>query len=254
MSDRRTDTPGGSRDLAVVVRFVDGFTRQPLSLQLSVSIPGFPGVDPKLLTSLVSGKWFAWWSDTDATYRFSLPNLTTVNGSPQLPRGTFDLLVTTADGVNVYANPPAVLPGSPYAAATPLQVTIPPVAPHPPPVLSSDYLVELPLWPTPAFRVPDGETAVSGWVVSAGATNVVGLKLRLSPSGTGPAGQPWVGTDGAGQFLYRLPGLRRAAGASAQATIAVEVVDPSNAPLSVAPKTISITIGTLTRLERLMVP
>jgi hypothetical protein len=250
MSDLRTDTPGGSRDLAVVVRFVDGFTRQPLSLPLSVSIPGFAGVDPKLLTSLASGKWVARWSDADATYRFSLPNLPTINGSPELPRGTFDLLVTTAAGVNVYANPPAVLPGSPYASATRLQVTIPPVAPHPPPVLASDYLVELPLWPTAAFRVPDGETAISGWVVSASTANVVGLKLRLSPSRTGPAGQPWIGTDGAGQFLYRLPGLRRTAGSA----IAVEVVDPSNAPLTVAPATLTITIGTLNRLERLMVP
>jgi hypothetical protein len=136
----------------------------------------------------------------------------------------------------------------------PLQVTIPPTAAHPPPVLASDYLVELPLWPTAAFHVPDGETAVSGWVVSAGRTNVAGLKLKLFESTTGPTGEPWTSTDSAGQFLYRLPNLPRPAGPNPQTTLNVEMVDQTNAPLTVAPATLTVSIGKSTSLVQLMVP
>jgi len=253
MSDLRADTPAGSRDLAIVVRFVDGFTRQPVRSPLSVSISKFTGIDPSALTSLPSRGWTALWSDADLTYRFSLPNLPMAGGTPPALAGTFDLLVTTAAGVNVYSNPPSALPNGPYAALTPLQVTIPPSAAHPPPVLSSDYLVELPLWPTVAFTVPDGETAISGWVVSAGVTNVAGLKLAFASS-TGPKGKPWARTDGAGQFLYRLPNLPRPAGPDPQAALSVEMVDQTNAPLTVAPATLKVSIGKSNGLTRLLVP
>jgi hypothetical protein len=254
VSDPRTDIPVSRRDLAVVVRFVDGFTGQPVRLPLSVSIPQFTGIDPRKLTSMPSGKWIALWSDADATYRFSLPNLPLTAGSAQLPTGTFNLLVTTTDGVNLYANPPIAPPRGPYAALIRLQVTIPPTATHPPPVLASDYLVELPLWPTAAFHVPDGETAVSGWVVSADRTNVAGLKLKLFESNTGPSGEPWTSTDSAGQFLYRLPNLPRPAGPNPQATLNVEMVDQTNAPLMVAPATLTVSIGKSTSLVQLLVP
>jgi hypothetical protein len=200
------------------------------------------------------GKWIALWFDADATYRFSLPNLPLAAGAPQLPTGTFNLLVTTTDGVNLYSNPPIAPPRGPYAALMPLQVTIPPTAAHPPPVLASDYLVDLPLWPTVAFIVPDGETAVSGWVVSAGRKNVAGLKLKLFEQNTGPSGEPWASTDGAGQFLYRLPNLTRPTGPNPQATLDVEMVDPASAPLTVAPATLTVPIGKPTSLVQLMVP
>ena len=254
MSDPRIDIPISSRDLAVVVRFVDGFTGQPVRIPLSVSIPQFTGIDPRKLTSMPGGKWIALWFDADATYRFSLPNLPLAVGATQLPTGTFNLLVTTTDGVNLYANPPIAPPRGPYAALMPLQVTIPPTAAHPPPVLTSDYLVELPLWPTAAFRVPDGETAVSGRVVSAGSTNVAGLKLKLFESNTGPSGEPWASTDAAGQFLYRLPSLPRPAGPNPQATLSVQMVDQTNAPLTVAPATLTVSIGKSTSLVQLTVP
>jgi hypothetical protein len=254
VSDPRTDIPISRRDLAVVVRFVDGFTGQPVRFPLSVSIPHFTGIDPRKLTSMPGGKWIGVWSDADATYRFSLPNLPLLAGSAQLPTGTFNLLVTTADGVNLYANPPIAPPRGPYAALMPLQVTIPPTAAHPPPVLASDYLVELPLWPTAAFRVPDGETAVSGWVVSAGRANVAALKLKLFKSGTGPSGEPWASTDSAGQFLYRLPNLPRPTGPDPQATLEVDIVDQANAPLTVAPATLTVSIGKPTSLVQLLVP
>jgi hypothetical protein len=121
-------------------------------------------------------------------------------------------------------------------------------------VLASDYLVELPLWPTPAFRVPEGETAISGWVVSAGSTNVAGLKLKMFESNTGPSGEPWASTDSAGQFLYRLPNLPRPAGPDPQATLDVEMVDQANAPLTVAPATLTVSIGKPTSLVQLLVP
>jgi hypothetical protein len=254
VSDPRTDIPLSRRDLAVVVRFVDGFTGQPVRFPLSVSIRQFTGIDPRKLTSTPGGKWIALWSDADATYRFSLPNLPLTAGSAQLPAGTFNLLVTTTDGVNLYANPPIAPPHGPYSALMPLQVTIPPTAAHPSPVLASDYLVELPLWPTAAFHVPDGETAVSGWVVSAGRTNVAGLKLKLFESNIGPSGEPWASTDSAGQFLYRLPNLTRPAGPNPQATLNVEMVDQANAPLTVAPETLTVAIGKTLGLVQFMVP
>ena len=253
MSDPRTNILISRRDLAVAVRFVDGFTGRPIRTQFSVSIPKFTGIDPRNLASM-SAKWVALWSDGDATYRFSLPNLSLVGGAAQLPTGTLDLLVTTTDGVNLYADPPIAPPRSPYAALMPLRVTIPPTAAHSPPVLASDYLVELPLWPTAAFRVPEGETAVSGWVVSAGRKNVVGLKLKLFEPNTGPSGEPWASTDGAGQFLYRLPNLTRPAGPNSQATLDVEMVDQASAPLTVAPATLTVPIGKPTSLVQLMVP
>jgi hypothetical protein len=253
VSDPRTNIPISRRDLAVVVRFVDGFTGQPIRTQFSVSIPKFSGIDPRNLATMPA-KWVALWSDGDATYRFSLPNPLLAAGTAQLPTGTLDLLVTTADGVNLYADPPIAPPRGSYAALTPLQVTIPPIAAHPPPVLASDYPVELPLWPTAAFRPPDGETAVSGWAVSAGRTTVAGLKLRLFESDSGPSGEPWASTDSAGQFLYRLPNLPRPTGPNPQGTLNVEIVDQGNAPLTVAPATLTVSIGKPTSLVQLLVP
>jgi hypothetical protein len=242
MSDARSDTLDWRRDLAVVVRFVDGFTGQPVRDRFQVSIPKF------------AVNSAGWWSESDATYRFSLPNLELKDGVPEMPSGTFSLTVMSSDGVNLYSDPPQAPPKSSYAALMQLQVTIPPVAAHQPPVLATDYLVELPLWPTASFRVPAGETAVLGWIVSAGRTSVAALKLKLLQLNTGASGEPWVSTDAAGQFLYRLPNLARPAGPDPQVTLTIEMVDQMNRPLTVAPSSLTISFGKLSGPLRFTVP
>jgi hypothetical protein len=242
--------PSGTRQLAVAVQFIDGFTGQPIFNKYSVSIENFPGVAPKLMQSLADG-WAGAWSSSDATYRFSLTNLPP---PAQLPGGTFNLVVTNPGGAPVYATPLPPSPSGPYAASAPLKVTIPPVAPHAPPVLASDYLVALPLWPTVAFRVPNGETAVSGWVVSkASGTPQVGYGVAFAAAGAAGAA-PQAVTDGSGQFLYRLTNLARPAGPNPQVTLTITIVDQKGAAVTVAPANLTVSAGTLTGSVVLTVP
>jgi hypothetical protein len=235
------DRPLGERDLAVAVRFVDGFTGRPVALQFSVSIAR--GI----------GNWNALWAPADATYRFPLTNPSMVGNAPQMPSGTFDLAVTTLDGVALYTDRPRATPPGPYVLTDRPQVTLPIAKAHAPPVLASAYLTELSMWPTAAFSVPLGETAVSGWVVSAGGANISALRLKLLEP-DGPSGEPWATTDGAGQFLVRLPDVKRPAGSDPTLTLSVEMVDQAGNPLSVAPSTLTVPVGTVTRFVRLLIP
>jgi hypothetical protein len=254
MSGLLTDTPATARQLAVAVRFVDGFTQQPVTPRYSVSITQFPGVDPKLLRSLAGRAWVAAWSDSDATYRFSLTSPPSA-AAVQLPAGTFDLVVTNPGGAPVFSNPPPATPAGPYAAVAPLKVTIPPVAAHLPPVLTSDYLVALPLWPTVAFTVPVGETAISGWVVSkAGGTRPSGLRVAFAPPGAAAGALPQVITDGSGQFLYRLNNLARPAGPNPKVTLTIAIADQNGAPVTVEPATLTVPAGIPTGSVILTVP
>jgi hypothetical protein len=225
--------------LGVVVRFVDPFTNRPVSVPLSVSIPAL--------------RWSALWWESDSTYRFSKSNVPVIAGVPQLPTGTFALKVDLPGRENDPPDPPTALPRGPYAAFEPRQVTLPPAAPHAPPVLVSDYLVDLTLWPTVAFTVPAGETAVVGQIVSSTAQSVVGLKVIVFRGATPPAGTPYTRTDAAGQFLYRLPGLKRSVG-SLTASLGIQVFTEANAPLAVTPSTFPIPIGQVTRNLTFNVP
>jgi hypothetical protein len=236
------DIPVSERDLVGAVRFVDGFTGQPIGLQFSVSIPS------------PAGTWAATWASSDATYRFSQANPKIVRDAPQLATGTFDLNVTTLDGVNLYVQPPAATPPGPYVLTNQPEVTFPIAASHPPPVLATDYLTELSMWPTPAFSVPVGETAVSGWVVSASGGNVSALRLKLLQANEGPAGEPWATTDGAGQFVIRLPSVKLPPGLDPTLTLNVEMVDQHNNPITVAPSTLTVQVGTVTKFTRLLIP
>ena len=201
MNAQPKDVPSSQRDLSAAVRFVDGFTGQPVVLQFSVSIPAGASIPGG------AGGWVGSWAPSDNTYRFSLVNPAMVGNAPKMPTGTFDLSVTTLDGVALYAEPPSATPPGPYVLTDRPQLTLPVAQAHAPPVLASDYLTELLMWPTAAFSVPLGETAVSGWVVSAGGGVVSGLRLKLVQQG-GPSGEPWATTDGAGQFLIRLPNVK----------------------------------------------
>jgi hypothetical protein len=241
MTDLRTDTPVLTHYLGVVVRFVDPFTNRPVPVQFSVSIPAL--------------RWSALWWGSDSTYRFSKSNVPVIGGVPQLPAGTFDLKVVLPGRENDPPDPPTALPRGPYAAFEPRQVTLPPAAPHPPPVLVSDYLVELTLWPTVAFTVPAGETAVVGQIVSSSAQSVVGLKVLVFQGATPPAGTPYTRTDAAGQFLYRLPDLKRKVGALT-ASLGIQVFSVANAQLAVTPSTFPspVPIGQVTRNLTFNVP
>jgi len=226
MSDLRTDTPALSRTLAAVVQFVDPFTALPIRVPFAVSIPAL--------------RWTALWWDTDATYRFSCANVPLVGGVPQLPTGTFTLGITPT--------------GGPYAPLEPRQITLPPAAPHPPPVLAADYLVQLALWPTIAFRVPPGETAVTACLVSASNQSVAGLKVRLfDAANVPPPPNVYTRSDAAGQFLIRLPTLRRTA-ANPTVLLDVQVFNAANAPLTVTPAALTIPIGQPTGFVRLAIP
>ena len=192
MTDLRTDTPMLTHYLAVVVRFVDPFTTRPVPIRFSVSIPAL--------------NWSGFWWGLDSTYRFLKSNVPVIGGVPKLPTGTFTLKVDLPGRENAPPDPPTALPRGPYAAFEPRQVTLPPSAQHPPPVLVSDYLVDLTLWPTVSFTVPAGETAAVGQIVSSSAQSVAGLKVIVFQGAAPAAGTPYTRTDAAGQFLYRLPG------------------------------------------------
>ena len=240
MSDLRTDSITLTRDLAVAVRFVDPFTNQPVRAPFSVSIAAL--------------NWAAWWVENDATYRFSLANAPLVGGAPQLPVGTFDLELALPGRENAPADPLGALPRGPYADFETRQVTLPLPAPHSPPV-PTDYRVDLALWPTVAFRVPPGETAVVGRVVSASQQFVVGLKvILLDASVPPPPNPPYARSDGAGQFLVRLPGLRRDPAASPTANLSVQLFDPANAPIVVVPAILTVPIGQVTSFIGLNIP
>lgn len=227
MIELRTDTPAFSRDLAAVVQFVDPFTALPIRLPFAVSIPAL--------------QWTALRWDTDATYRFSQPNVSLVGGTPQLPTGTFTLSVAPA--------------GATYAALEPRQITLPVTAPHPPPVLSTDYLIPLALWPTVAFHVPVGETAVTARLVSASNQSVAGLKARMFDSAAPPPpASVYTRSDAAGQFLIRLPSLRRGNAANPTVVLDVQIFNAANAPLVVAPATLTVPIGQLTGFVTLTIP
>jgi hypothetical protein len=227
MTDLRTDTPAWTRDLAAAVQFVDPFTGLPIRVPFSVSIPAL--------------RWTALRWDTDATYRFSRVNVPLAGGTPQLPTGTFTLGVTPTS--------------SQYAALEPRQVTLPVAALHPPPVLFADYLVPLSLWPTVAFRVPAGETAVTARLVSSSNQSVAGLKARMfDASSPPPAATVYTRSDAAGQFLIRLPGLRRGNTANPTVTLDVQIFNAANAPLVVTPATLTVPIGQLTGFVTLTIP
>jgi hypothetical protein len=232
MTDLRTDIPTLTHYLGVVVRFVDPFTNRPVQVQFSVSIPAL--------------KWLALWWGSDSTYRFSKSNVPVIGGVPQLPTGKFDLKVDLPGRENDPPDSPTALPRGPYAAFEPRQVTLPAVAPHPPPVLVSDYLVDLTLWPTVAFTVPAGETAVVAQIVSSTGQSVAGLKVLVFQGASPPPGTPYTRTDSAGQFLYRLPDLKRKVGALT-ASLGIQVFSVANTPLAVTPSTLSLPIGQVMR-------
>jgi hypothetical protein len=204
-TDPRSDRPSLVHRLGAALRFLDAFAGTRVGVPLIVSIP--------------AQNWTALRWEPDATYRFGVTN-------QLLPTGLFDVTVD--------------VPGGEYVSAEPFQVQLPPPSlPHAPPLLFSDYLVERPIWPTPTFRPPPGETAIHGRIDSSGgATAVSGLKVILFVwPGPVPA-SPYAYTNANGDFLFRLPGLKGSVSGMtvvSTADLGIEVRDPSNAVIPVSP-------------------
>jgi hypothetical protein len=199
--------------LGIAVRFFDIFTGESVTVPLRAAIPEL--------------RWTAFHSAADNTYRFLVTNADVPPGGP------FEIEVEAAGGE--------------YEAREPMQVSLPVVIGHPPPVVRSDYLLEFPLWPSRRRRVPPGETAVTGRIISGGATNVDGLRVFLfEPPGPAPV-TPYAYTNAAGEFLFRLPQLQARMSGSTPvitATLNIEVRDSSNALIApVNPASMVVDLG-----------
>lgn len=162
--------------LGFAAQFVDHFTGLPVRTPLRVQIQSL--------------RWRPFRSENDATYRFLRTN-------GDIPAGNFTLEVECPTGE--------------YENREPAVVTLPVVVGHPPPILSADYLVRAPLWPTRRLRPERGETIVAGRVVHAGPAPQApapDVRVRLFTPALPPPGTPYAYTNAAGEFVYRLPGSR----------------------------------------------
>jgi hypothetical protein len=201
--------------LGVVLRFIDVFTGGPIDALLDVQAPALPLPPPPARPPNVP--WRAVRMPEDATYRFL------ASGGESLPAGSIDVVVTDAVGA--------------YVDFEPLSVSLPRPLANPPTPERSDFLVIHPLWPTRRSARVAGETAVVGRIVSAGAlASVDRLRIRLGPSPL-PA-QPHAYTDRHGDFLFRLPGLKRkVVGTVVTSTVSldVDILEPPTFTTSVTP-------------------
>jgi hypothetical protein len=215
-------TPVLQRSLAAVYRFYDAFLfplddrTPPIVSPLDVSIPAFG--------------WTALPAQSDATYRFSA--LTLRRAAPT--------------GINLAVQVSA--PDGDYSSLNPILLSLPRPISTPP--RRSDFLIAQPLWPTPAFRPPTGETAVRGGIFSLAAAPVADLDVEIWPGAAPvpPAGTPVTRSDGNGEFLYRLPMLKGSSGASVPARIRL-----SGGAVAVTPAVLPIVIGEtqIIRLQRM---
>jgi hypothetical protein len=145
--------PQLQRTLSAVYRFYDAFlfpiddATPPVTSPLQVSIPAL--------------EWSALRTESDSTYRFSALTLT----RPAPSGGPMDVQVTAVNGD--------------YTSLQPISLTLPLPVSSPP--KRADFLLLTPLWPTPAFRPPGGETAVRGSIQSLTAKPVAGLKVEMWP-------------------------------------------------------------------------
>lgn len=205
--------------LGVAVRFFDIFSGETVLAPLQVSIPAV--------------RWTAFHAETDGTYRFVVTN----EDVPTLLNADIEVLI----------------PGEEYESREAMQVSLPIVVGHPPPVLRPDYLLEFPLWPTRRRRTPPGETAITGRIISGGVTNVDGLRVFLfEPPGPAPV-SPYAYTNAAGEFLFRLPQLRARMSGTVPvitATLNIEIRDPTSALVApVNPGSVVADLGRLSFFE-----
>jgi len=205
--------------LAVAVRLFDIFTGETVRTPMTLAIP-----------ELRARAFRA----SDNTYRFQFTNRDVPSGGP------FTLTIE--------------VPSGEYESREPTQVpSLPIVVGHPPPVIRPDYLLEFPMWPTRAHKLPAAETAVVGRVISAGATDVTSLRVFLfEPPGPPPA-TPYAYTNGNGEFLFRLPQLHAHMSGTVPvltATLDIEIRDAANAVVApVVPASVVADLGRTTLFE-----
>jgi len=205
--------PRLQRTLAAAYQFYDAFfyplddLTPPVTTPLEVAIPSLG--------------WSALRAENDASYRFSALTLT-----QQAPSNTPSPPNPPSYAVQVKA------PGGDYVSLEPIALVLP--LPQTTPPKRGDFLIPKPLWPTPALRPPAGETAVRGFIRSATAQAVGGLKVEmwLGNAPVPPAGTPFTRSNGAGDFLFRFPRLKGAPGQTQAVSIRLEggavAVSPAN--------------------------
>jgi hypothetical protein len=199
--------PRVQHGLAAVYRFYDAFLFPPdertpaLAAALDVSIPTLG--------------WSALRIANDLTYRFSASTV-----ARPMPTGVNLAVTVTAANGN-------------YVSLEPILLTLPLPVSSPP--LRSDFLISLPLWPTTAFRPPEGETVVRGSIKSATAQPVSDLKVEmwLGGAATPPPGTQFTRSNGDGDFLFRLPQLRGVPGTTT--TVGIQLNDGAVSVTPVAP-------------------
>ena len=210
------------RSLAAVYRFYDAFF-DPVDDHT-------PLIDLPLEVTIPSLRWRALRVPSDRTYRFSWLTLTQPAPSnvPSPPQPA-SFAVEVSDPGGDYVN---LADAAAMAISLPLPLSVPPRA--------SDFLITKPLWPTPSFRPPPGETILRGTVSSPTAQPVAGLKVEiwLGAAPTPPAGTPFTRTDANGDFLYRLPLLKGSPGDTLMAHIQL-----NGGAVTVTPDTLPILIG-----------
>ncbi len=200
------------RTLCAVYRFHDAFMTPVDSRTPPIASP--------LTVSIAPLAWTALRVAADGTYRFSAATLT--QPAPAGPNLPVSVVSETGD----------------YASLEPILLTLPLALSAPP--VAADFRRDLPLWPTPSLRPPAGETAVRGRVVSPTAQPVVGLKVEiwLGAAAVPPPGTPYTVTNDAGDFLFRLPLLKAAAGQLQPIRIRLQA-----GLLPVNPASLSLTTG-----------
>jgi hypothetical protein len=237
--EHRTDRPVVRHVMGVALRFVDVFTARPIDIPLDVRVdtlalppPPPPPARPPRWPAL---PWRALRRSEDATYRLL------VSDDMTLPTGAIAVTVSA--------------PGSEYVNYEPFSVALPrPHVAHPPTPDRSDYLVERSLWPTRLARLGAGETAIVGRVRSGGVNPVARLRVRLSPAPVPPT--PYTYTDDRGDFVFRLPGLKRQVVGStvtSTASLQIELHAPPAYAAIVAPVApafpLTVTLGQVTVIE-----
>jgi len=205
----RIDRPRVRHRLGVALRFVDMFTARPVDVPLDVRAETLPAPPPPPPPPLQAPRrpdlpWRAVCRLDDATYRLM------VTDPVELPAGTIPVRVDASGGEYVNFEPFNVALPRPHLA-------------HPPTPDRSDYLVQRVLWPTRRARLEPGETALIGHVVTGGVNPIAALRVRLSAIGPVPP-TPYTYTDDRGEFVFRLPTLKRqVVGAMVTATAALNI-------------------------------
>ncbi len=213
MADPRTDRPAVVHHLSAALRFVDTFTSRPVDVPLDVAA----GVLP-IVFGMPNTPWKALRAPNDGTYRFLVTNRTVA------PIGNVAVSVAA--------------PGGEYTNFEPFSVTLPrPFVAHPPTPDRSDFLVERSLWPTRVFAVPAGETAIVGNVMSGGVNPIDALRIHIWPFGSPMPPTPYAYTDVSGEFVFRLPGLKKVSGGviSTTASLALDIRLPPLYAVAVVP-------------------